>query len=134
VIQQADLAGKRIELLREVFRNVRRLAILANIGNAGFQVEMSEAGIAAGRLGLEVVTAPIRRADDIAPAFEAIEGRADALYVCGDALQATHRKRDHPLPGMNSDPIWGPEVLGAPPALPLLASLRADIALPWNGR
>jgi putative ABC transport system substrate-binding protein len=92
-IQQADLAGKRIEFLREVLPNVRRLAIMANIGNVGPQLEMSEAGIAAGRLGLEVVTAPIRRADDIASAFEAIEGRADALYVCGDALQATHRLR-----------------------------------------
>jgi len=92
-IQQADLAGKRIELLREVFPNVRRLAIMANIGNAGPQFEMGEAGIVAGRLGLEVATAPIRRAEDIAPAFEAIEGRADALYVCGDSLQATHRMR-----------------------------------------
>jgi putative tryptophan/tyrosine transport system substrate-binding protein len=92
-IQSADLAGKRIELLKEVFPNARRLAILANVGNAGPQLEMSEAGIVAGRLGLEVVTVPIRRAEDIAPAFDAIEGRADAVYVCGDALQATHRMR-----------------------------------------
>jgi putative tryptophan/tyrosine transport system substrate-binding protein len=42
-------------------------------------------------LGLEVVPAHIRRAEDIAPAFEGLKSRADALYVVGDALVITHR-------------------------------------------
>jgi putative tryptophan/tyrosine transport system substrate-binding protein len=33
----------------------------------------------------------IRRAEDIAPAFEALKGRADALYVVGDTLTNTNR-------------------------------------------
>ena len=45
----------------------------------------------AGTSGLDVVTLEIRRAEDIAPAFEALKGRADALYVCGDALVSTNR-------------------------------------------
>jgi putative tryptophan/tyrosine transport system substrate-binding protein len=92
-IQQADLAGKRIELLREVIPSFRRLAIFANVGNAGPALEMGEAQMAAGKLGLEVITSGIRRAEDIAPTFDAIEGRAEAVYVCGDALQATYRTR-----------------------------------------
>ena len=48
---------------------------------------------AARTLGLEVVTLEIRRAEDIAPAFEALKGRAEALYVCGDPLMITNRTR-----------------------------------------
>jgi putative tryptophan/tyrosine transport system substrate-binding protein len=73
------------------------LGILANIGNAGAALEMGVAQTAAGQSGLQVVTSAIRRAEDIAPAFEGIEGRADALYVCGDALTATNRTRINTL-------------------------------------
>jgi ABC-type uncharacterized transport system substrate-binding protein len=45
----------------------------------------------------QVVTLAIRRAEDIASAFEAMEGRADALYVCGDLLQAAYRLRINTL-------------------------------------
>jgi putative ABC transport system substrate-binding protein len=93
----ADLAGKRIELLREVVPGLRRLAILANVGTPGAALDMGEAQTAADRLGLQVVTSPIRRAEDIAPAFDSIAGRADALYVCGDALQTTYRLRINTL-------------------------------------
>ena len=37
------------------------------------------------------------RAEDIAPAFEALKGRADALYVCGDPLVNTNRIRINTL-------------------------------------
>ena len=80
-IQAADLAGKRLELLREVVPGLRRLAIMANVGNPVAVLEMSEVQAAARTLGLEVITLEIRRAEDIAPAFEALKGRADALYV-----------------------------------------------------
>jgi putative ABC transport system substrate-binding protein len=92
-VQQAELAGKRIELLREALPAIRRLAILGNAGYAAAAWEMGEAEIAAGKLGLQAVSSPIRQAEDIAPAFDAMEGRADALYVCGDALTATYRTR-----------------------------------------
>jgi putative ABC transport system substrate-binding protein len=95
--QQIDLVGKRIELLRELIPGLRRLAIMANTDAPGVGLEMAEAQTVAGRLGLQVVTSAIRRAEDIAPAFEAIEGRADALYVCGDALTATYRIRINTL-------------------------------------
>jgi putative ABC transport system substrate-binding protein len=35
----------------------------------------------------------IRRAQDLAPAFESLKSRADALYVCTDALANTNRIR-----------------------------------------
>src|SRR5262245_4196074 len=55
--------------------------------------EMSEVEAAARTLGLEVATLEIRRAEDIAPAFEAHKNRVEALYVCGDALTSVNRNR-----------------------------------------
>ena len=95
--QLSDTVGKKLEVLREVVPDLRRLAIMANVGNPASVLEMGEAQATARTLGLGVTTSEIRRAEDIAPAFEAIEGRADALYVCGDALTATHRIRINTL-------------------------------------
>jgi putative ABC transport system substrate-binding protein len=96
-LQSADLAPKRLELLRDVVPNLRRLAILTNIGNPGAVLEMGEAQAAAGTLGVEVVLLGIRRTEDIAHAFEALKGRADALYVCTDPLVNTNRVRINTL-------------------------------------
>ena len=95
--RRADLAGKRLELLREVVPGLRRLAILANVGNPAAVLEMGEVQAAARTLGLEVATLEIRRAEDIAPAFEALKGRAEALYVAVDPLMITNRIRINTL-------------------------------------
>jgi putative ABC transport system substrate-binding protein len=95
--QAADLAGKRLELLREVLPGLRRLAILANVGNPGGVLEMAEVQAAASTLGIELAPFEIRRAEDMAPAFEALKGRAEAIYVCGDPLVFTNRTRINTL-------------------------------------
>jgi putative ABC transport system substrate-binding protein len=77
--QQTDLAGKRLELLREVVPALRRLAILANAGNPVTLPDMREVEAAAGRLGLTVVMVEIRRIEDIAARFQAREARADTF-------------------------------------------------------
>ena len=46
---------------------------------------------AASTLGLDVSTLEIHHARDIAPAFETLKGRSQALYVCTDALANTNR-------------------------------------------
>ena len=60
-------------------------------------LEVAEVQAAAPALGLDVANFEIRRAEDIAPAFEAFKGRADALYVIGDALVTTNRMRINTL-------------------------------------
>jgi putative ABC transport system substrate-binding protein len=80
-----DLAGKRLELLREVIPRLRRLAIMGNVTNRFTVLEMMQIRAAASTLGVEVTTLEIRRAQDIAQAFEARTAGADALYVCTDA-------------------------------------------------
>jgi putative ABC transport system substrate-binding protein len=111
--QSVDLAGKRVELLREVVPGLRRLAILGNTGSSIAVLEMREAQAAAGTLGLEAATFEIRRAEDIAPAFEALKGRAEALYIVADPLVSSNRIRFNTL------------ALGA--RLPTMHGLRENI-------
>jgi putative ABC transport system substrate-binding protein len=91
--QQPDLAGKRLELLREIVPSLRRLAIMANVDSPSAVSEMGEVQKAAGALGLEVVALEIRRAAEIVPAFDTLKDRADALYVCTDPLVVAERVR-----------------------------------------
>ena len=92
-----DIAGKRLELLREVVPGLRQLALLANVSNPITALEVDEVQTAAHTLGLDVIILEIRRPEDIAPAFETLKGRAQALYVVGDPLLATNRVRINTL-------------------------------------
>jgi ABC-type uncharacterized transport system substrate-binding protein len=92
-----DLAGKRLQVLRDVIPGVRRLATLVNVDNPITAREMGEIEAASRALGIEVVRSEIRRGKDIAPAIEALKGRVDALYVQVDALMGTNRVRINTL-------------------------------------
>jgi len=57
--------------------------------NVGFPDAVVQAGVtqtAARSIGIQTATLEIRRAEDIAPAFESLKDHADALYVTADAL------------------------------------------------
>jgi putative ABC transport system substrate-binding protein len=95
--QTADLAGKRLELLREVVPALRRLAILGNVGNSAAVQEMREVEAMARTFNLEVDRWEIRRSEDIAAAFESPTVPAHAIYVAGDPLTFTHRIRINTL-------------------------------------
>jgi putative tryptophan/tyrosine transport system substrate-binding protein len=92
-VQSTDLAGKRLELLREVVPRLRRLAIMFDVGFPQAVLEMGEVEAAARMLGFEVAPLEIRRVEDIAPAFDALKVQADALYVVSDALVTANRTR-----------------------------------------
>ena len=91
--QSADLASKRVALLREIVPGLRRLATIGNVDDPQVVLEVGEVQAAARALGLEVAAFEIRRADDIAPAFAALKGQADALYGAADALLGVNRAR-----------------------------------------
>jgi putative ABC transport system substrate-binding protein len=92
-LQATNLAGKRIEFLREVLPQLRRLAIIFNVGNDQTVLEMGETHAAARTLGLEVAPLEIRQAEDIVPAFETMKAQADALYVVVDQLVVANQTR-----------------------------------------
>ena len=86
--QSIDAVSKRVELLRDVVPNLHRLAVFANEGNP-MNRRLAEEVLddpLPDVVHVEVVPLDVRRADDIAPAFAALDGRADALYVTGEPL------------------------------------------------
>jgi putative ABC transport system substrate-binding protein len=88
-LQSADLAGKRVEISREVLPRLRRMAILANAGYPAAMQETAHAEAAARMLGIKTVKLEVREAKDIAPAIAGFKG-GELLYVCSDALIGTH--------------------------------------------
>jgi putative ABC transport system substrate-binding protein len=95
--QQTDLAGNRLELLREVVPGLKRIAIMGNDKTPNVTLEMNEVEAAAYKFGLEVVLLNIRRAEDIGPAIESIRGRVGAIYVSTDPVLTTFRTRINTL-------------------------------------
>jgi putative ABC transport system substrate-binding protein len=90
-LQQTDTAGKRLELLRELVPNLRRLAIIVNPNNRVSVLESREVQEVTGTLGIAIVPLEVRRADDIATVFVDLKERADAVYITGDPLLTAKR-------------------------------------------
>jgi putative ABC transport system substrate-binding protein len=91
--EHREMASKRLQLLREVVPNLRRLAIMGNISNPYAVVELAEIRQIALTLRLRVTVSEIRQPEDLAPAFETLKGRADALFLVPDALFNNNRNR-----------------------------------------
>jgi putative ABC transport system substrate-binding protein len=89
-LQQSDIVGKKLELLRELLGRLRRLAVIGNVDNPATVLEIGEVKTAADKLGIDIVSLAIHRAEDISPAFDALKGRAEALYVSTDPLIFTN--------------------------------------------
>jgi len=96
-LQSTDLAGKRLELLREVVPGLQRLAVMASVGSPAAMLEMGEVQAAARSLALDIANFEIRQTEDFAPAFEALKSRAQALYVVSDPFVTTNRVRINTL-------------------------------------
>jgi ABC-type uncharacterized transport system substrate-binding protein len=90
-IEQPELVGKRLELLREALPQIRRLAVLADAGYAEPMLEADRVKSTAQALGLEAARLGIWGPQDIAGAFAVLRNKADALYVVSDALIAANR-------------------------------------------
>ena len=95
--QQPDLAGKRLEILREIVPGLSRLVVLANGHNPLAILNVGEVQAAAPKLGLEVNILDVKRADDIAPAIEQLKGRTQAIYVVGDSFVFENQIQINPL-------------------------------------
>jgi putative ABC transport system substrate-binding protein len=90
-VQAPDVAGKRIGLLRAVIPSLTRLGVLVNAGYPPAVLETGEVEAAARAIGIVVVQAEIRRAEDFVPAIDGLKDRADALYVCTDSFANSNR-------------------------------------------
>jgi putative tryptophan/tyrosine transport system substrate-binding protein len=92
-IQASDLAGKRIQLLRNVIPNATDFAILANVADPGATLEMRSVQELAPSLGLTLIPLEVRNVEDIEIRFASLKGRAKGLFVSADPFAFTNRQR-----------------------------------------
>ena len=89
-----EVAGKRLQLLKDAVPRTSRVAVLWNAAYPGKALELSETRAPAGALGIAVQSVEVRGPDDFAGAFSAIrKARPDALIAFADPLTNSVRER-----------------------------------------
>lgn len=92
--QIVDIQGKRLQLLKEAFPSVSRVAVLLNPLNSSDLLLLSSLKRASTTLALNLRVVEARSPEELAPAFKSLEvERPDALYVIEGPLQFSHRER-----------------------------------------
>jgi putative ABC transport system substrate-binding protein len=87
-----DLSAKRLELLREVVPDLRRVAALANPDSPYTPRFSQDAQLAARSFGIELLLFEARSPADLATVFARMrQGGAQALMVNADIMFITHR-------------------------------------------
>lgn len=89
-----DMAGKRLQMLKELLPHVAKVAVLWNATNP-YPARVFKQTQAAGQtFGIEVQSLEVRGPDDFDPAFEAaVRRRPDALITVEDSLTFGYRKK-----------------------------------------
>jgi putative ABC transport system substrate-binding protein len=105
-----DLSGKRLQLLKEAFPKVSRVAVVWNPEAPGSAHGFKETHVVSQPLGLQLQSVEIRGLNDIDKAFLALtKERVDALFVVSDPVAIVHRRKitdlaaKSQLPAMYSD-------------------------------
>jgi putative ABC transport system substrate-binding protein len=89
-----ELGTKRLELLKETFPKVRRVAMLGNPTNPAYATQVREAQAAAKALAVQLQILEAKGPQDFESAFSTMaERRAGALLVSTDATLYAQRKR-----------------------------------------
>jgi putative ABC transport system substrate-binding protein len=107
LFNQNVLAGKRVELLKEVAPRVTRVALLMNPTNPNVKIEIADAEAGAKKLGLETIALLARNAQELDAAFEQLlSAKADGLISGTDPIVLDRREQvvsfahRHKLPGV----------------------------------
>jgi putative ABC transport system substrate-binding protein len=122
-------------LLREIRPDLRRLAIIADIGYRDSVLVIDEIRTVARTLGIEAIIVGIRRAEEIAPMLDAIGNKAEAIYVVISAVVAANTEQVNALaagarlPTMynNSDYVTAGGFMSYGPSYPDLFRRAAEI-------
>ncbi len=111
----SDLAGKRLELLKETFPKLSRVAHLSAFASPAAAGHLKETEAAGRALGVRVQALEVPGPDDLGNAIRAaVEGGADALIVVGVSFFTPHRQRivdlevTYRLPAMHTHGRWVP--------------------------
>ncbi len=88
-----ELVGKRLELLREIIPELRRVAIVGNPEHPGAQLERGFSEETGRRLGLEIAYFPTRNRDELSAAFTTIaEDPPQAISLLADGFAIENRQ------------------------------------------
>ncbi len=88
-----ELGAKRLDLLKEAFPKIARVAVIHNPADTSNQLQLKVSQDAAKALGITLVSAEIQRREDFEPAFSALAGqRVDALFVMENPTNFTYRQ------------------------------------------
>ena len=105
----AEIAGKSVELIRELLPSARRFAVLANAADPFTQPYLAEIGRRAREIGMELDPVMVRPAEPLEAAFERMSSqRAAAVIVQGSLVRndAADLALKHRLPSLASPSIW----------------------------
>jgi putative tryptophan/tyrosine transport system substrate-binding protein len=103
-----DQAAKRLELLKQLSPDIRRIAVLSNLNASGHVFQRKEMDIAAPKLGIALQQLPLRSADELDAALGAtVEGRAQAIITMDDPMIQSLRARITDFGLKNHLPVMG---------------------------
>jgi putative tryptophan/tyrosine transport system substrate-binding protein len=91
-INASDMAGKRVQLLKELVPKLKRIAMLSHPPHPTNAVQIEGAEAAARTLGVQLEAVTVRGADDFDSALKALRGIEGMLHA-DTPLFTTHRVR-----------------------------------------
>jgi putative ABC transport system substrate-binding protein len=90
----SDLWPKRLELLKEMFPKVSKVAIFWNKSNAGMAIEAKATQEAAGQLGVALQDRGVKDPSELEVVLEAMsKDRPDGFLALMDITLLSHQKR-----------------------------------------
>jgi putative ABC transport system substrate-binding protein len=111
VTMSPELSGKRLELLREAFPKISRVALFWNSANPEQEPQIKEINVAGQALGIQLQILEVRGANDFDKAFPAIaKERADAILTLPDPLSVSQGKRIADFAAKNRLPAMYPRM------------------------
>jgi putative tryptophan/tyrosine transport system substrate-binding protein len=105
-----EMAGKQLELLKEIVPRLSRLAVFGNSTHPGNAQALKETELAAGALAVQLQYLDVRDSKDIGTAFrDAREGHVDAVLSLENAVLNSHRKQVLDLAAKSRLPAMYPQ-------------------------
>jgi putative tryptophan/tyrosine transport system substrate-binding protein len=93
-VDPTQLAGKRLEILKELVPSLSRVAVLWNVTYAPAGLRFKGTEDAGRKLGIAVISARVREPGDLERAFAELQrARAQAVIVMSDPMTAAYAQR-----------------------------------------
>src|SRR5262249_41287627 len=90
----AELSAKRLEVLKDTFPSLRKIAMLWNADDLGMTSRYKSAEAVARTVGFDIQPLGVREPEDFVAAFAAmVRDPPDAILMVTDALTSLNRKR-----------------------------------------